>query len=395
MSEAPTSREPVVRLGIIGLGAEGGMYAQLITEGAVPGMVVGAIADIDPDKGARADELGVPFYADYQVMVDSGDVDAVVTTVPHYLHPEMGIYALDHGVHVLLEKPVGVYTRQARRVIDFAATRPDLTFGVFFNQRTNPLYADLKALMDSGELGRLRHTSWIITTWWRPQAYYDQSAWRATWGGEGGGVLVNQAPHQLDLWQWICGVPRSVFAKAAYGFRRDIVVEDEVNALVDFGDGATGTFMTSTNDLAGTDRLEILCDAGKIVVENSHTVTITRLVKDERTISDEMTVEGVRELFTGKLDQGTLMSTEVKEYGSVWGQQHAQVLTNFADQILNDAEPLAPGGDGIHGVRLANAIHLSSWLGEEVPLTDFDEDTYLAELNKRIVAEGLFETREN
>lgn len=388
MSENP------VRLGIIGLGAEGGLYATLLEQGRVPGMIIGAIADIDESKKVRADELGVPFYTDYRELVTSGDVDAVVTTVPHYLHPEMGIYALDHDVHTLLEKPVGVYTRQAREVIDFAATKPDLTFGVFFNQRTNPLYADLKALLESGELGALRHTTWTITTWWRPQAYYNQSAWRATWGGEGGGVLVNQAPHQLDLWQWLCGVPVSVFAKCQYGFRRDIVVEDEVNALVDFGNGATGSFITSTHDLAGTDRLEILCDAGKVVVDDSKKVTITRLTADEREVSEGMSAEDVRLLFTGRLDAASLMTTEVKEYTSVWGEQHALVLANFADQIRNDGPPLAPGGDGIHGVRLANAIHLSSWLGVEVPLTDFDEDTYLAELNKRIAAEGTFELRE-
>ncbi len=178
-----------------------------------PNMVIGAICDILPEKKEKADAYGVPFYADYKEMIASGDVDAVVTTVPHYLHPEMGIYGLEHGMHTLLEKPVGVYTKQAREVIEFAETKPDLKFGVFFNQRTNPLYKDLKALMESGELGALRHTSWIITTWWRPQGYYDQSEWRATWGGEGGGVLVNQAPHQLDLWQWMCGVPKSVFAK--------------------------------------------------------------------------------------------------------------------------------------------------------------------------------------
>lgn len=326
-------------------------------------------------------------------MVTSGDVDAVVTTVPHYLHPEMGIHALSHGVHALVEKPVGVYTKQARELIDFAATRPELTFGVFFNQRTNPLYQDLRELISSGELGALRHTSWIITTWWRPQPYYRQSAWRATWGGEGGGVLVNQAPHQLDLWQWVCGVPNSVFAKCAYGFRRDIVVEDEVNALVDFGDGATGSFITCTHDLPGTDRLEILCDKGKVVVDNSTTVTITRLTQDERELSEALDVDAVRRLFTGQLDKEELMSTETKDYGSVWGAQHAEVLRNFAAAVRGEEDLLAPGADGIHGVRLANAIHLSSWLGQEVSITDFDEQTYLAELNRRIEAEGTFETR--
>lgn len=382
-----------VRLGIIGLGAEGGMYAQFLADGRVPNMVIGAICDILPEKKAKADEYGVPFYADYKEMVTSGDVDAVVTTVPHYLHPEMGIYALDNGVHALVEKPVGVYTKQARELIDFAATKPELKFGVFFNQRTNPLYKDLKALMESGELGALRHTSWIITTWWRPQGYYNQSDWRATWGGEGGGVLVNQAPHQLDLWQWICGVPNSVFAKCQYGFRRDIAVEDEVNALVTFDNGATGTFITCTHDMMGTDRLEILCDSGKIVVDDSKTVTISRLSEPEQVLSVNMSMEEVGKLFKGQLDMSEVLSTETKDYGSVWGEQHCDVLKNFAAQILEDAEPLAPGADGIHGVRLANAIHLSSWTGKEVSIVDFDEETYLAELNKRIAEEGKFETR--
>lgn len=382
-----------VRLGIIGLGAEGGMYANFLNSGMVPNMVIGAICDILPEKKAKADEYGVPFYADYKEMIASGDVDAVVTTVPHYLHPEMGIYALDHGMHTLLEKPVGVYTKQANEVIEFARTKPELKFGVFFNQRTNPLYKDLKELLASGELGALRHTSWIITTWWRPQGYYNQSDWRATWGGEGGGVLVNQAPHQLDLWQWMCGVPKSVFAKCQYGFRRDIAVEDEVNAMVEFEDGATGTFITCTHDMMGTDRLEILCDKGKVVVDNSKTVTITRLSEPEQVLSVNMSMEEVGKLFMGQLDTSTMMSTETKDYGSVWGQQHCDVMQNFALQILEDAEPLAPGSDGIHGVRLANAIHLSSWTGQEVSLTDFDEETYLQMLNERIAAEGKFETR--
>ena len=382
-----------VRLGIIGLGAEGTMYADFLREGRVGNMEIGAICDILPEKKAAAEVYGVPFYEDYQEMITSGDVDAIVTTVPHYLHPEMGIYALNNGVHALVEKPVGVYTKQAKELIAVAAATPELKFGVFFNQRTNQLYKDIKAIMDSGELGKLRHTSWLITNWWRPQGYYNQSDWRATWGGEGGGVLVNQAPHQLDLWQWICGVPESVFAKAQYGFRRDIVVEDEVNALVSFADGATGTFITATHDMVGTDRLEILCDKGKIVVENSKDVTIWRLHEDEQVLSNDMDMEMVKKLFTGKVDLNDYMSTETKSYESVWGEQHCEVMRNFAAAVQGDEELLAPGGDGINGVRLANGIHLSSWTGQEVSLTDFDEETYLAELNKRIREEGKFEER--
>ncbi|MDR7161519.1 Gfo/Idh/MocA family oxidoreductase [Arthrobacter sp. BE255] len=383
-----------VRLGIIGLGQQGGAYARFITEGMVPNMVVGAICDTDPAKKevASAAYPDAPFYDDYIAMLESGDVDAVVTCVPHFLHPEMGIEALKRNIHALLEKPAGVYTKQVRELNEFAAGKPELSFGIMFNQRNNPLYRKLKEIVENGEIGKIRRSNWIITNWWRPQGYYNSSEWRATWGGEGGGVLVNQAPHQLDLWQWICGVPKSVYAKVAFGFRRDIAVEDEVTAVADYGDGVTGVFVTATHDLVGTDRFEILGDQGKIVVENSKTATVTRLVKPERELSDAMDMDDVRRLFMGELNPEQYYTTEVIEFDSVWGGQHAGVLENFAANILDGTPLLAPGSDGINGVRLANAIHLSSWTGTEVGL-DFDEDVFLAELNKRIADEGKFPER--
>ncbi|MET0694018.1 MAG: Gfo/Idh/MocA family oxidoreductase [Propionibacteriaceae bacterium] len=392
MATATDSKQ--VRLGIVGLGAQGSMYARLITEGLVPNLVIGAICDPDPAKKDVVAETypDVPFYTDYLELLESGDVDAVVTCVPHYLHPEMGIAALQRGIHALVEKPAGVYTKQVKELNAFAAGKPELTFAIMFNQRNNPLYQRIKEIVDAGEIGKIRRTNWIITTWWRPQGYYEQSAWRATWGGEGGGVLVNQAPHQLDLLQWICGVPKSVYAKVAYGFRRNIAVEDEVTAVVDYGDGATGVFITAVHDLVGTDRFEILGDNGKIVVEGSKTATVTRLSKPEREISDGMSKDDVKQLFTGKLSMGDYASTEVIEFESAWGAQHAGVLENFAANILDGTPLIAPGSDGINGVRLANAIHLSSWTGREVGL-DFDEDEYLGELNQRIKEEGAFPQR--
>ena len=386
--------EKTVRLGIVGFGAQGSMYARLLVDGMVPNMTIGAISDVDPQRARTAAEQcpGVPFYDTAEALLDSGDVDAVVATVPHYLHPEVGIAALSRGIHALIEKPAGVYTKQVEELNAFAASRPELTFGIMFNQRSSPLYRRLKEIVDAGEIGAVRRSNWIITTWWRPQGYYDQSAWRATWGGEGGGVLVNQAPHQLDLWQWICGVPVSVYAKVAYGFRRDIAVEDEVTAVVDYGGGATGVFVTATHDLVGTDRFEILGDQGKIVVENSRTATVTRLTKPERALSEALEPADVQKLFTGKLDVSGLYETETIEFASTWGSEHARVLENFAANILDGTPLIAPGSDGIHAVRLANAIHLSSWLGREVPL-DFDGDEYLALLNERIRDEGVFPER--
>lgn len=383
-----------IRLGIVGLGAQGGMYAGLLAEGRVPNAELGAICDIDPDKAQAAAErfAGIPFFDDYLALLDSGAVDAVVTTVPHYLHPEMGIAAIERGIHALVEKPAGVYSKQVAELNAVAAAHPQVTFALMFNQRSNPLYMRLKQIIDAGEIGDVLRSNWIITTWWRPQGYYDQSSWRATWGGEGGGVLVNQAPHQLDLWQWLCGVPKSVYAKAAFGFRRDIAVEDEVTALVDYGDGATGVFVTATHDLVGTDRLEILGTAGKIVVEGSKVATVTRLSKPERELSASMDMADVMKLFMGQSDTSSLYTQETIEFPSAWGTQHVDVLENFAGAILDGTPLIASGAEGITGVRLANAIHLSSWTGREVPL-DFDEDEFLGELNARIEAEGKYAQR--
>ncbi|RDW21883.1 gfo/Idh/MocA family oxidoreductase [Oceanobacillus arenosus] len=376
-----------VRLGIIGLGAQGGAYAGFITEGKVPNMEIGAICDTDPEKKAVAAEKypDVPFYDNYIEMLESGDVDAVVTCVPHYLHPEMGIEALKRDIHALVEKPAGVYTKQVRELNEFAATKPELTFGIMFNQRTNELYQKVKEIVDNGEIGKIRRTNWIITTWWRPQGYYDQSAWRATWEGEGGGVLVNQAPHQLDLLQWIAGMPKKVYSNVKYGYQRNIAVEDEVTAMFDYGNGATGVFITATHDIMGTDRFEIHGDNGKIVVDDSKKVTIKRLRKPESEMSATMSMQDVMGIFMGG-DTGDIYEEEVIEYESVWGAQHSSVMENFAANILDGTPLLAPGSDGINGVALANAIHLSSWLGKEVELP-VDEDLYFAELQKKIEEE--------
>ncbi|UJF26618.1 Gfo/Idh/MocA family protein [Planococcus sp. 107-1] len=376
-----------VRLGIIGLGAQGGAYAGFISEGRVPNMEIGAICDIDPAKKEVAAEKypNVPFYTDHIAMMESGNVDAIITCVPHYLHPEMGIQALERDIHALLEKPAGVYTKQVKVLNDFAATKPELTFGIMFNQRANELYQKVKEIIDNDEIGSIRRTNWIITTWWRPQGYYDQSAWRATWEGEGGGVLVNQAPHQLDLMQWIAGMPKKVYSNVKYGYQRNIAVEDEVTALFDYGNGATGVFITATHDIMGTDRFEIHGDKGKIVVDDSKKVTIKRLRRPEAEMSASMDMQDVMKIFMGGGAED-IYDEEVLEFNDVWGVQHTSVLENFAANVLDGTPLLAPGSDGIRGVALANAIHLSSWLGKEVELP-VDEDLYFAELQKKIEEE--------
>lgn len=376
-------------MGIIGMGAQGETYAGFLAEGKVKNMVLGAVCDSDPAKKEILAEKypDVPFYDNYIDMIASGDVDAIITCVPHYLHPEMGIEALKRDIHALVEKPAGVYTKQVRELNEFAATKPELTFGIMFNQRTNPLYQKVKEIVDNGEIGKIRRTNWIITTWWRPQGYYDQSAWRATWESEGGGVLVNQAPHQIDLLQWICGMPKKVYSNVKYGYQRNIAVENEVTALLDYGNGATGVFITCTHDVVGTDRFEILGDKGKIVVDDSKKVTIKLLHKSESEMSDNISWADAAKIFRGT-SMDDVYSEEVIEFESVWGAQHLAVLENFAANIVDGSSLLAPGSDGINGVALANAIHLSSWLGREVELP-IDEELYLAELNKKVEEEKV------
>ncbi len=311
-----------VRFGLIGIGAQGGAYAGFLTgKGGFPGMptpecpphcALGALCDIDPEKEKMCKEKypEIPFYTDWKEMVASGNVDAVVTTVPHYLHHEIAIYCLEHGMNVLVEKPAGVRGKDVLAMNKCAAEHPDVAFGIMFNQRTNKLYQKIKEIVASGELGQIRRSQWIINTWWRPDSYYQQSAWRATWGGEGGGVLVNQAPHQLDLWQWICGVPTKVYSKNINGCHRDIAVENDVTIMVEFPNGATGSFITCTHDAIGTDRLEIDLDAGKIVVDGSKTATVYRMKQSEDEMNKTMDMMKVAMLSRGNSAGGGLYDVE-------------------------------------------------------------------------------------
>ena len=393
--------EKKIRFGLIGIGAQGGAYAGFLTgRGGMPGMpaapcpphcTLGALCDIDPEKDAMCKEKypEYPFYKDWKEMVLSDDVDAVITTVPHYLHTEIAIFCLEHGRNVLVEKPAGVFAKEVRLMNECAAAHPDVAFGIMFNQRTNKLYQRVREIVASGELGEIRRSNWIINSWWRPDSYYRQSDWRATWGGEGGGVLVNQAPHQLDLWQWICGVPNKVYAKCLYGCHRDIVVENDVTIVTTYPNGATGSFITCTHDANGTDRLEIDLDNGKIVVDGSTTATVYRLNKSEQEMNETMSMMEVARLTMGNAAGGGLYTTETFENTDGWGYQHTTVMENFALHILEGEPLLAPGSDGINGVRLANATLLSSWLGKEVD-NPVNEDLYVEELNKHIAAEGKF-----
>lgn len=230
-----------VKFGIVGLGNMGQGHILNFIAGGINNASITAVCDIKQDKLDWAKEAlgeGVALYDNAEEMFSSADIDAVLIATPHYLHPPMAISALNHNLHILVEKPAGVYTKQVKEMNE-AAQKSEKVFGIMFNQRTNPLYLKTRDLVSSGELGEIKRTIWIITDWYRTQKYYDSGEWRATWAGEGGGVLMNQSPHQLDLWQWICGMPVRVRAFCNIGKFHNIEVEDDVTAYVEYANGAS------------------------------------------------------------------------------------------------------------------------------------------------------------
>ena len=363
-----------IRLGIIGIGNMGAAHAKNVAAGKCPDFVLTAVADIKPDRLAwAAAELpaSVKRYDSAEALLERGEVDACMICVPHYDHPKYAIACMQRGIHVMVEKPAGVYTKQVREMNEEAKRHPDVVFGMMFNQRTNCIYRKVRELVQSGAYGGFRRTNWIITNWYRPQAYYDSGDWRATWAGEGGGVLLNQCPHQLDLWQWICGMPVSVEAKLSYGLWHDIEVEDDVTAYVKYANGATGVFVTTTGDAHGTNRLEIQLDRARIVVENGK---ISLLVY-------EMTEQAFSKTNTEPFATVATSKVEVETDGE--NPQHVGVINAWGGAILRGEPLVADGSEGINGLTLSNAMHLSSWLGREVKLP-LDEALFYGELMKRV-----------
>ncbi len=361
----------IVRVGIIGVGNMGSQHAKRIVAGEIEGMTLAAIADTNPARLEWAKENcpGAELFSDAIEMMDSGKVDAVIVATPHYDHPVLVTEALKRDIHALCEKPAGVYTKAVREVNELAS-RSKATYAIMFNQRTNCVYRKMKEIVESGTMGRIRRTNWLITNWYRSQSYYDSGAWRATWAGEGGGVLLNQCPHNLDLWQWICGMPVKVRAFMAEGKWHDIEVEDDVTAYVEYANGATGVFITSTGDTPGTNRFEIMMDGGKLVCE-----------KDELWLyKNEMSEPEFSA--TWKKGFGEPKYEKIKVETDGFNPQHAGVLRAFAAHILNGEPLVASGVEGINGLTLSNAMHLSAWTDSTIELP-MDEDKFLEELNKR------------
>lgn len=362
-----------VKIGIIGIGNMGSSHALYLKAGDIPNAEITAVCDISPDRLKWAKEnLGeeIQTFDNADAFFASKAMDAVMVATPHYFHPLLAIQSLQQGYHTLIEKPAGVYTRQVREMNE-AAKKSTKVFGIMFNQRTNPLYQKVKDLVESGELGDIKRTIWIITNWYRPQSYYDSGGWRATWAGEGGGVLLNQDPHQLDLWQWMCGMPDKVRAFMSFGKYHNIEVEDDVTAYVEYENGATGLFVTSTGEAPGTNRFEISADRGKLVIENDK-LTFWRLRVPERQFNAE---------YTKGFGAPECWKCDIPVNGV--GKGHKGITENWVQAILKGTPLLAPGIEGINGLQLSNAMHLSAWTDSWIDLP-LDEELFYEKLQERI-----------
>lgn len=365
-----------VRYGIIGLGNQGSSYVLNIFEkGLAEDATLTALCDNNPNKikfmKERIENKDIVYFDNYLDMLDSGLCDAVLVEVPHYDHPEMVMECLKRNIHVICEKPAGVYTKHVREMNE-AAEKATARFTVMFNQRTNCLYRKMREMVAAGEIGELQRVTWIITDWFRTQQYYDGGAWRATWAGEGGGVLINQCPHQLDLVQWVVGkLPVSVNGFCQYGKWHDIEVEDEVTAYFTYDNGATGMFITTTGETPGTNRFEVSGSKGKLLCENGK-------LYFHKNASD-----GLAHLKNAKdgFSRPDVEIIEVETDGQ--NPQHKGIINNFTAAILGKEEQFVDGREGIYGVELMNAIELSGWRGGERVTLPVSEEEYLKELNER------------
>jgi len=367
-----------VKIGIVGIGNMGKVHAGHVRD--LPNTELVAICDRRNDRLAEiCGKHEITGFSDYARMLDSVEMDGVIIATPHYDHPDMTLAAFERGIHVLVEKPIAVHVKDAQRMIAAyhraKETSPGLMFAAMFMQRTYGFWRKIKAMIDEGELGQLIRTTWIITDWFRTQSYYDSGDWRATWSGEGGGVLINQCPHNLDLYQWLVGMPTRVHGFVSFGKHHQIEVEDEVTACFEHENGMVGHFITTTGESPGTNRLEIVGEKGKLVYEQGELLFFR---------NQWSSIKQIRE--SEKSFQKVPCQREAIAYEHHGTNGHELIIANFADAILGGAKLVAPAIEGLHSIMLNNSIILSAHKKQGVDLP-IDGDEY-ADLIQQYIIES-------
>ncbi|HEY3915979.1 MAG TPA: Gfo/Idh/MocA family oxidoreductase [Verrucomicrobiae bacterium] len=360
-----------VRLGIIGMGNIGSHHATYLLDGKVKRVELKAVSDAFTDKLAHYKQKGLKVFADGEELIKSGEVDAVIIATPHYQHTSLGIAALNAGLHVMVEKPISAHKADAERLIATRKQHPKQVFAGMFQMRTESRYAKIKKLIAEGQLGEVVRLTWIVTDWFRSEAYYASGGWRATWKGEGGGVLINQCLHQLDMLQWLLGMPTRVRSFVQLGRFHNIEVEDNVTAYMEFKNGGTGTFISTTGEAPGTSRLEIAGEMGKLLLENDALI----FYRNEVSTSQHSK--------TSKLGFQKPEVWKIEIPITSEPAQHAVLTQNFVDAILDGVPLIAPGEEGIHSIELANVILYSGLMDKTIDLP-LDSAAYETKLNDLI-----------
>jgi predicted dehydrogenase len=364
-----------VRVGIIGLGNIGQHHAAYLLAGKVARAELVAVANPSPGKLEKFKSLKT--FASGEALIRSGLVDAVIIATPHYQHTGLGIAALGQGLHVMVEKPISAHKADAERLIAAHRKSPKLVFAAMFQLRSEPCYLKIQKLIQAGDLGRIARVSWIITDWFRTEAYYAGSAWRATWKGEGGGVLLNQCLHNLDMLQWLAGMPARIRGFCQLGRFHHIEVEDNVTAYFEYPNGATGTFVSSTGEAPGANRLEIAGTRGRLVLENDKLSFIRNEI-------DMLEFSRTAKLGFAKPE---VWNVEIPFENASNG--HAVLMQNFIDAILDGAPLIAPAEEGIRSLELANTILYSSLVDQTVEMP-LDSAAYEQRLNQ-LIAESTIQ----
>jgi predicted dehydrogenase len=365
-----------VRLGIAGLGNMGKFHADYLLQGKVNRCELVAVSSTTPARLESYSKLKT--FQSAEKMIHSGAIDALLIATPHYQHTTLGIEALQQGVHVLVEKPISVHKADCERLI--AAHRDKkLVFAAVFQQRAEPKFKKIKSLLVNRELGEITRVNWIITDWFRTETYYASGGWRATWKGEGGGVLLNQCPHNLDMLIWLIGPPARVRGFCQLGRFHNIEVEDNVTAYLEWPNRATGVFITSTGEAPGSNRLEIAGEHGKIVVENQK-IAFTR---------NETSMFEFGKTSKVGFAKPDVWNIEIPYDTTAGAHQH--ITQNFVDAILDGTPLIAPASEGIHSVELANAILYSSMENRTIDLP-LDSAAYERKL-QQLIAESKFKKK--
>jgi predicted dehydrogenase len=366
-----------VRIGIIGMGNMGKYHAEYLLAGKVNRAELTAVCSTSPGKLEKYKPLKI--YDNGEKLIRSGDIDAVVIATPHYQHTSLGIAAIDAGLHLMVEKPISAHKADAERLIAARRKKPNLVFGAMFQLRTDPRYMKIRKLIQDGDLGAIVRTNWIITDWFRTEAYYASGGWRATWKGEGGGVLLNQCLHQLDMLQWLCGMPSHVRGFCQIGRYHNIEVEDNVSIYLEWPNGATGIFVSSTGESPGTNRFEICGTRGKVLLENNKLT----FIRNEADMIDFS--KTARSAFA----RPDVWNVDIPFENTP--AQHATLMQNFVDAILDGAPLLVPGEEGIHSVELANVMLYSSLVNQTITLP-MDSVAFEKKLQE-LIASSKFEKK--